>query len=322
MPRSQKPTLFKTSSSLPRLALPFLLLTTPNSLTTTALTTYDDGQSHTIQSTLDDVIHLRSSSALILPSGQYQIRAPAGSESTIRLFMSSTLNATGGEIIGCDAFPSSSSDDSGTEAGAGVIVGSASRAEFYSGATVRAGNHFGYDAIFSFSSDGRLQNVTDTVVGSLQVPHTNPKSNSITGKGGDAIIGQYFGSTITIHGGNFIAGRGSASDGHSLHLAYDARADVYGGDYHGSWLAKERGVIVAYGCLSRVGDRLVGKLEDWTPLDVQVVEKDGGVVIASLLEGDRCKDDSGSKSSGEKLRFGAIWSVLCNFCLVSLLLVV
>lgn len=234
--------------------------------------------------------------------------------------MSSTLNATGGEIIGCDASPSSSSDGLGTEAGAGVIVGSASRAEFYSGATIRAGNHFGYDENFSFSSDGRILNVTATVIDSLQVPHTNPKSISITGKGGDAIIGQYFGSTITIHGGSFVAGRGSASDGHSLHLAYDARADVYGGDYHGSWLARDRGVIVAFGCLSRVGDRLVGKLQDGTPLDVQVVERDGGVVIASLPEGDRCKDDSGSKSSGEKLRFGAIWSVFCNFCLVSSLL--
>ncbi|KAL7472694.1 hypothetical protein ACHAXS_013079 [Conticribra weissflogii] len=302
MPPSHNPKLFtQPHSSLPHfLLLLLLLLTTPNSLTTNALTTYNDGQPHIIQTTLDDAIHLRSSSALTLPRGEYQIRAPTGTEAAIRLYMSSALNATGGQIIGCDA----TSDDAGTEAGAGVIVGSASRAEFHSGTTVRAGNHVGRDnrSRHSPSDDGDNDAATAAIIDSLRIPRAD--LNSITGQGGDAVVGQYFGSTITIHGGNFLAGRGSASDGRSLHVAYDARADVFGGDYRGSWLARDRGVIVAYGCLSRVGDRLVGKLEDGTPLDVQVVERDGGVVIASLSEGDECKDDdSGPKSSGEELRF-------------------
>ena len=84
---------------------------------------------------------------------------------------------------------------------------------------------------------------------------------------------------MTIHGGNFLAGRGSVRDGHSLRASYDgAEIHVRGGTYYGSWMAQSGGAIVAYGCLSRIGTRLVGRLgEDGRhSLEVQVFEEGGG----------------------------------------------
>jgi len=94
---------------------------------------YSDGKSHSVNASLDDTITLRASSTLILPHGDYTIRSPSGIDSAIRLSMSSMLNATGGDIIGGDA-------EGDRPPGAGVIVGSASSADFYDGVTVRGGS--------------------------------------------------------------------------------------------------------------------------------------------------------------------------------------
>ena len=63
---------------------------------------YNDGQTHIQSTSLNEAISLRSSSTLTLPSGDYTIRSPSGNDSAIRLYMSSNLNATGGDIIGGD----------------------------------------------------------------------------------------------------------------------------------------------------------------------------------------------------------------------------
>ena len=104
------------------------------------------------------------------------------------------------------------------------------------------------------------------------------KSDDAKGRGGDALVSQYLGSNVTIHGGNFLAGRGSVWDGHSLRAFYDgAGIHVRGGTYYGSWMAQSGGAIVAYGWLSRIGTRLVGRLgEDGRhSLEVQVFEEGG-----------------------------------------------
>lgn len=214
---------------------------------------YNDGQSHSISSPLNDDITLRSSSTLILPSGDYTIRSPAGSESAIRLYMSSTLNATGGDIFGADA-----TEDHPT-AGTGVIVGGASYAVFYDGVTVRGGNHLG---------------------GTSDVVTTQEVSGG--GQGGDALISQYIYSNATIHGGSFIAGKGSIQDGHSLHAIYEGSIiHVYGGYFYGSWKVQDKGSIAVYGCVQRIGTRLVGQLENGHSLDVQVFEESEGKIVVN-----------------------------------------
>ena len=80
---------------------------------------------------------------------------------------------------------------------------------------------------------------------------------------------------VTVRGGS----RGSVRDGHSLRASYDgAEIHVRGGTYCGSWMAQSGGAIVAYGWLSRIGTRLVGRLgEDGRhSLEVQVFEEGGG----------------------------------------------
>ena len=68
------------------------------------------------------------------------------------------------------------------------------------------------------------------------------KSDDAKGRGGDALVSQYLGSNVTIHGGNFLAGRGSVRDGHSLRASYDgAEIHVRGGTYYGSWMAQSGG---------------------------------------------------------------------------------
>jgi hypothetical protein len=248
----------------------------------TATVLYDDGQPHSITQSINDAIQIRSSSTLKISSyyERYTIHSPKGIECAVRLYMSSTLNMTGGEIVGAD---SSSDENTSSDAGAGVIVGSASRAEFYKDATVRGGNHLGeLDTV-------RIRRDTDAVgitpqVKTLESSDTTTSTNSV--KGGDALISQYFGSIITIHGGNFIGGRGtSSSDGNSVHVAYDAQAHIYGGSFQGDWLARDRGVVVAYGCVQRIGTRLVGHLENGDQVNVQVVEQGGGQVIVKEGEG-------------------------------------
>ncbi|KAL9188831.1 hypothetical protein ACHAXT_007209 [Thalassiosira profunda] len=204
---------------------------------------YDDGQSHSLDGqSLDEPISLRSSSKLTLPSGDYAIRAPAGGDAAIRLYMSSFLNATGGDIMGADAA------DVHPVAGAGVIVGGASRAVFSDGATVRGGNR--------------------------------PGADDNSGGGGDAIISQYYASNVTIYGGTFLAGKGGTSDGHSLRASYEAEIYVHGGSFYGAWVASHQGSIVVTGCVSRIGTRLVGRLEDGHSLDVQTQEEAGGKITA------------------------------------------
>lgn len=208
---------------------------------------------------------------------------------------------TTGEIIGGDLDDdSSSSSSSGLEekdslVGAGVIVGSASTAEFHKGATVRGGSHVTGDELIT--SDGRIPLVEEVTI---------PQSNN---KGGDSLVGLYFGSSIIVHGGNFIAGRGSSSYGHSLHVAYEAQADVYGGSFQGSFLARDRGVIIVHGCLSRVGNRLVGHLENGDSVDLELVEQNGGKVVVETPK----FDESGTtiwgcnryhRSSGGKMSIG------------------
>eukprot|EP00956_Cyclotella_meneghiniana_P002887 scaffold3416_cov76-Cyclotella_meneghiniana.AAC.6 len=263
-------------SSHPKRSLTNLLLLSLLQLTTksNALVLYDDGSSHSVTDNINDAVNLRSSSALDFSGDHHTIRAPKGSESAVRLYMSSTLNMTTGEIIGGDLDDdnsdgsSSSVEEKHSLVGAGVIVGSASIAEFHKGATVRGGSHVSVgDELIA--SDGRIPYVVEEVTTDLQ-------SNS---KGGDSLIGLYFGSSIIIHGGNFIAGRGSSSYGHSLHLAYEAQANVYGGSFQGSFLARDRGVIVVHGCLSRVGNRLVGHLENGDSVDLELVEQNGGKVV-------------------------------------------
>lgn len=253
----------------------FILILGTTSFTAEGIVLYNDGESHSIQTSMNDAISLRSSSALTLPPGDYTIRSPPGADSSIRLYMSSVLNATGGDIIGADA-----SEDH-PAAAAGVIVGSASRAEFNNGVTVRGGSHLGMEADDYLMDPSSKQNNNKIVA----VIATN--DDDVKGRGGDALISQYLGSNVTIHGGNFLAGRGSIRDGHSLRASYDgAEIHVLGGTYYGSWMAQSGGTIVAYGCLSRIGTRLVGRLgEDGRhSLDVQVFEEGGGKVVVNSPE--------------------------------------
>ena len=200
---------------------------------------------------------------------------------------------TNGEIIGGDIDGVDSVKEEDTLIGAGVVVGSASRAEFHEGATVRGGSHVGG----LITSDGEISSYEQ-------------ETNLQSGKGGDALVGLYFSSTITIRGGNFIGGRGSSSNGHSLHVAYEAQANVYGGSFQGSFLARDRGVIVVHGCVSRVGNRLVGHLDNGDSVDIQFVEEGGQVIIQAPSFAQACSKYHRTSSS-EKIRagffFGAFW---------------
>ena len=255
-----------------------------------AVVLYDDGSLHFINESINDTVNLRSSSSLIFSDDSHVvIRAPTGSESAVRLYMSSSLNMTTGEIFGGDlegeVDESIGKDNLG---GVGVIVGSASRAEFRDGATVRGGNH---------AAESLEMTANIGASGSSIYFHSR--------KGGDAVVGLYFGSLITIKGGNFIGGRGTSMDGHSLHVAYEAHAQVYGGSFEGSFLARERGAIVVYGCLSRVGNRLVGHLEKGDQVDLQIVEETGGEVIVEAPKYIETCSEYNKKSSGERIVFGA-----------------
>jgi len=166
--------------------------------------------------------------------------------------MSSTLNATGGDIMGGDA----TSDH--PIPGAGIKVGSASTAIFYEGVTVRGGNN-------------------GAAISDNLVDYQN--------RGGDALASQYFGSNITIHGGKFIAGSGgSIKDGYSLHCHGEAQIHVHGGSFYGSWKVNDRGSIVVTGCINRIGSRLVGRLQSGQSLDVQLIEENGGKVVIENRE--------------------------------------
>lgn len=292
--------------------LPFLLI-----IPSSASVLYNDGQSHSIQTSLNDAVTLRSSSALILPSGDYAIRSSPGTDAGIRLYMSSTLNATGGDIIGADA----SADH--PVASAGVIVGSASRAIFWDGATVRGGSHLGTASVTTGKEN--INAIRSTTTYNVR----GSDNNDAKGQGGDALISQYLGSNVTIHGGSFLAGRGSISDGHSLRASYEgAEIHVLGGTYYGSWMAKDGGTIVAYGCLSRIGSRLVGRLgeDGHRSLDVQIFEEGGGKVVVDSPESCnryRRKDDSPASSAvrvglgGTPLVLGLVVLIMCgSFALV------
>jgi hypothetical protein len=214
--------------------------------------------------------------------------------------MSSTLNMTSGEIVGGDLVDGNSVVEKDTFIGVGVVVGSASIAEFHSGATVRGGSHVGG----LVTSDGN-------VLVSEELQSGN--------KGGDALIGLYFSSTITIHGGNFIGGRGISSYGNSLHVAYEAVANVYGGSFQGSFLARDRGVIIVHGCLSRVGNRLIGHLDSGDSIDVELVEDNGGQVVVQTPKFAQTCERYRRRSYGEQTRIGAVltfnmlWAVAGNF---------
>ena len=241
------------------LSLLILSLCTSSNYFTSATILYNDGQTHTITTNINEAILLRESSTLILPSGDYTIRSPSGFDSGIKLQMSSNLNATGGDIIGGDA----SSDH--PIPGAGIIVGSASTATFYEGVTVRGGNNGAAD-----TSDNLIYDEYYNIDNQNQ--------------GGDALVSQYFGSNITIHGGKFIGGSGSIKDGYSLHCHGEAQIHVHGGSFYGSWKVNDRGSIVVTGCVNRIGSRLVGRLQSGQSLDVQLIEENGGKVIIENRE--------------------------------------
>ena len=238
------------------LLLLILSLCTSSYYFTSATILYNDGQKHTITTNINEAILLRASSTLILPSGDYTIRSPSG-YSAIQLQMSSTLNATEGDIMGGDA----SSDH--PIPGAGIILGSASTAIFYEGVTVRGGNN---EAAIS----------DNLIYDEYDVDYQN--------RGGDALVSQYFGSNITIHGGKFIGGSGSIKDGYSLHCHGEAQINVHGGSFYGSWKVNDKGSIVVTGCVNRIGSRLVGRLQSGQSLDVQLIEENGGKVIIENRE--------------------------------------
>jgi len=244
---------------------------------------YSDGKSHSLNTSLDDTITLRASSTLNLSYGDYTIRSPSGIDSAIRLSMSSILNATGGDIIGGDA-------EGDHPPGAGVIVGSASRADFYDGVTVRGGSAAGqYYSLVEEEDvdDSSSRIIVDGVIEMATMANDNFGRNYNANNkdhGGDALISQYFGSNVTIHGGTFIAGKGNVKDGHSLHAFDEGQIYVNGGNFHGSWMARGRGSIVVTGCLSRIGTRIVGRLQDGLSLDVQLIEEGGGEITVNHPE--------------------------------------
>ena len=127
--------------------------------------------------------------------------------------------------------------------------------------TVRGGSHLGMEAD-NYLMDPSSAHNSNEIVAAIAV-----KGDDAKGRGGDALVSQYLGSNVTIHGGNFLAG---SYDGVEIH--------VRGGTYCGSWMAQSGGAIVAYGCLPRIGTRLVGRLgEDGRhSLEVQVFEEGGG----------------------------------------------
>jgi len=253
------------------LSLLILSLCTSSYCFTSATILYNDGQKHTITTNTNEAIILRTSSTLILPSGDYTIRSSSG-YSAIQLQMSSTLNATGGDIISGDA----SSDH--PIPGAGIIVGSASTAILYEGVTVRAGNN------------GVAANDNIIYYDEYDIDNQN--------QGGDALISQYFGSNITIHGGKFIAGSGgSMKDGYSLHCHGEAHIYVHGGSFYGSWKVNDRGLIVVTGCVNRIGSRLVGRLQSGQSLDVQLIEENGGKVVIENREKCNTYKKKGTTSS-------------------------
>lgn len=263
-----------------------------------AVVLYDDGSLHSIKEAINDTVNLRSSSSLVFSNSQVVIRAPNGSESAVCLYTSSSLNMTTGEVFGGD-LEGEADESQGKDnlCGVGVIVGSASKAEFRHGATVRGGNYVA-ESMEMAANVGALQSSTDF--------HSR--------KGGDAVVGLYFGSLITIKGGNFIGGRGTSLDGHSLHVAYEVHAEVYGGFFQGSFLARDRGAIVVHGCLSRVGNRLVGHLDEGDQVDLQIVEETGGEVIVEAPKHRESCSEYNSKSSGERI-------VLKSFVVIHAILV-
>ena len=267
------------------LLLLILSLCTSSYYFTFATILYNDGQKHTITTNINEAILLRSST-LILPSGDYTIRSPSGF-SAIQLQMSSKLNATGGDIMGGDA----SSDH--PIPGAGIIVGSASTAIFYEGVTVRGGNNG------AAISDNLIYDEYD-------VDYQN--------RGGDALVSQYFGSNITIHGGKFIGGSGSIKDGYSLHCHGEAQIHVHGGSFYGSWKVNDRGSIVVTGCVNRIGSRLVGRLQSGQSLDVQLTEENGGKVIIENRE--KCNTYNKKKDTTSSASHTGMKKMTRSICLL------
>ena len=268
---------------------------------------YNDGQTHIQSTSLNEAISLRSSSTLTLPSGDYTIRSPSGDDSAIRLYMSSHLNATGGDIIGGDA----TADH--ITAGAGVIVGSSSSAIFYDGVTVRGGNNNVGNADYSIINKEEIMTTRE------HVDINNFDDTKGGGQGGDALISQYFGSNVTIYGGAFMAGSGSVKDGNSLQSRYEAQIHIHGGTYYGSWLAKDRGSIVVTGCVNRIGNRLVGRLQNGQSLDVQLIEEGDGKVVLNNPE--KCNQYR-KKDTSPATTMGWIGSVYYAYALFGLMVCV
>jgi len=148
------------------------------------------------------------------------------------------------------------------------------------------------------------------------------RGDSAKGKGGDALVSQYIGSNVTLYGGTFISGRGGIEDGHSLHATYEAQVHVFGGTFRGSWLARDKGLIVVNGCVSRIGTRLVGRLQSGHSLDVQLIEAGGGKITLNTPE--KCNQyrkkpassANGRAAVGQRLLFILCWFVPAVFSLV------
>ena len=202
------------------------------------ITVYNDGGTYTIDDNShgEEVFVLSGGTNLLIKSGGV-ISAPSESEwPAIRLSVGSTLNSTGGTITGS------------TGKGGGVAIQlnngqstseTAGYAEFYEGVKVVGGD------------------ATD-------------------GTGGDAFVVNGFGTKAIIHGGEFIGGIGTLSDGYSLKVLNSATVHLHGGAFEGDMMVEGNGMILLHGCfLMKNGTQVIGTFGDDTELDVNI-KRDGG----------------------------------------------
>ena len=218
---------------------------TPNVFSSTSspvefsnITVYNDGGTYTIDddSHGEEVFVISGGTNLSIKNGGV-ITAPSASDwPAIRLSVGSTLNSTGGTIIG----------SSGKDGGIAIQLNNgqstsetAGYAEFYEGVKVIGGD------------------ATD-------------------GNGGDAFVVNGFGTEAIIHGGEFIGGVGTVSDGYSLKVLNSASVHIHGGEFQGDMVVEGNGAILLHGCFSmKNGTQVTGIFADETELDVNI-KRDGG----------------------------------------------
>ncbi|KAL7536608.1 hypothetical protein ACHAXR_007347 [Thalassiosira sp. AJA248-18] len=180
------------------------------------------------------------------------------------------------------------------DAGAGVIVGGASHAVFYDGVTVRGGNHLGADAA-----------VDDQYFYSQQQQYQWWWWS------------RWRGSNIAIH---WVERYNPRWIFHSRPWQHQRWAlsrprkvrginSVPGGYFYGSWfVVSDQGSIVVNGCVSRIGTRLVGRLENGHSLDVEEFEEGEGKIVVNSSE--KCNQYMKPKSSAVSVMGSACYSLL------------